>query len=187
MMMVPLLLYLVLTLFLTFPYNPPVFYSRKQQQRNSGLLSKWPLLFALFFLSACASSDQKKASPIVTQVGEIQKSLKHLSKAYEKRDESAFFKTLDADSKLLDPLKDGIKRDFERFTVVTLSFVIDRVEIKENVSHTTLRWQGRWTLPSSSEVLEKRGKVIFSWVDRDQPKLTEIRGDSPFGNLPRPS
>jgi len=122
----------------------------------------------------------------VTQVGEIQKSLKHLSETYEKRDESAFFKTLDSDSKLLDSLKDGIKRDFERFTVVTLSFVIDRVEIKENVSHTTLRWQGRWTLPSSTEVLEKRGKVIFSWVDRDHPRLTEIRGDSPFGSLPRP-
>ncbi|VAX29341.1 hypothetical protein MNBD_NITROSPIRAE01-1764 [hydrothermal vent metagenome] len=162
-----------------------MFYSRKQQGKNSGLLTKWILLFALFFLSACAS-DPKRASPIVTQVGQIQKSLKHLSKAYEKRDESAFFKTLDADSKLLDALKDGIKRDFERFTVVTLSFVIDHIVIKENVSQTTLRWQGRWTLPSSSEAIEKRGKVIFSWVNRDHPKLTEIRGDSPFGSLPRP-
>ncbi len=178
-------LHLLLTLFLTFPYNSPVFYSSKQKQKNSRLLPGWVFLFVLFFLSACAS-DPKKVSPVATQVLEIQKSLKDLSKAYEKRDESAFFERLDRNSKWLDSLKDGVKRDFERSTVITLSFVIDRVEIKEGLSQTSLRWKGRWTLPSASEAIEKRGKVIFSWVDRDHPKLTEIRGDSPFGRLPRP-
>ncbi len=119
----------------------------------------------------------------MTQVGEIQKSLKHLSEAYEKRDETAFFEKLDADSKLLPLVRDRVARDFKRFTQAKLSFVIDRVEIKEKVSQTTLRWQGRWTIPSYTEAIEKRGKVVFSWVDRDDPKLSEIRGDSPFGIL----
>ena len=119
----------------------------------------------------------------MTQVGEIQKSLKHLSEAYEKRDETAFFEKLDADSKLLPLVRDRVARDFKRFTQAKLSFVIDRVEIKEKVSQTTLRWQGRWTIPSYTEAIEKRGKVIFSWVGRDDPKLAEIRGDSPFGIL----
>lgn len=143
------------------------------------------LLVAVFFLSACAS-DPKKSSPVAMQVGEIQKSLKVLSEAYEDRNTSAFFEKLDSDSQSLHFLQEGIPQDFKRFTAVTLSFVIDRVEIRETVSQTTLRWQRRWTIPSSSEVLTKRGKVIFFWIDRDHPKLTEIRGDSPFGNLPRP-
>jgi len=161
-----------------------MFYPFNQKQKNAHLPPLLVFLFSFFFLSACAS-DPKKASPVVTQVGEIQKRLKALSGAYEKRDESAFFEKLDADSKWLDSVREDVTQDFRQFSEATLSFVIDRVEIKENISQTTLRWQGRWTIPSSSDPLTKRGEVIFSWIDRDDPKLTKIRGDSPFGKLSR--
>ena len=144
------------------------------------------LLFSLslFILSACAS-DPKKPSPVANQVGRIQERLKQFSKSYEQRDKKTIFSAFDPGSALLDPVRDKILQDLERFSKTQLSFVIERVEIEESAFKTTLRWRGLWRVGLDPDPMERQGGVVFLWSDRDNPKLTEVRGDSPFGLFSR--
>lgn len=118
------------------------------------------------------------------QVAHVQKALNHLSQAYERKNEPEFLEKLDPDSKLLDAVRAGILQDFKQFSEAELSLVIDRVEIDEESFQTMVHWQGGWK-QSSSPPVEKRGDAVFYWIGREDPKLTEIRGDSPFGLFSR--
>lgn len=165
-------------------YNPPVKNNAKQ------LVKKWSmhwalLLVSLVFLCAACASDPKKLSPVVTQVDRIQKVLNRISDAYQARDAQAVFSNLDPAAKHLASVREAILQDFEQFPEATLSFVIKRVETEEASALTVLRWRVVLKKTSSAEVLENAGEAVFSWVNSDDPKLTEIRGGSPFGALAR--
>lgn len=142
------------------------------------------LSLSFFIITACAS-DPKKPSPVANQVSRIQERLKQFSKAYENKDEKTIFSAFDPSSDLINPVRGKILQDFKQFSKTQLSFFIDRVEIEEEVFKTTLRWQGVWKADSLPDSITKQGSVVFLWVGRDNPKLTEIRGDSPFGRLSR--
>ncbi len=171
-----------LTAFLTLHYNLPVKNFLNPFLKNQVVFKILLFSLSFFIMTACAS-DPKKPSPVAKQVGRIQERLKEFSKAYESRDERMIFATLDASSTLLDSVREKILQDFKQYSKTQLSFVIERVEIEENSFKTTLRWRGLWKADSEPDPIERQGGVIFFWEDRDNPKLTEVRGDSPFRGL----
>ncbi len=136
-------------------------------------------LLLVFLFSACAS-DPKKPSSVLTQVTRIKEVLSEISDAYGKRDAPGFIDQLDASSKMLGPIREEIVQAFDHFSEADLSFVIRRVEFKETSIMTVVRWHGSWRLDSSSSPIEQEGDALLFWKDSKDPKLTEIRGDSPF-------
>lgn len=161
-----------------------LFVKNSQNKQRPHAFFKILFLILPFFLFPACASDPKKPSPVVGQVSSVQKTLNQLSQAYEKKDETAFLEKLDPDSKLLDAVRAGVLEDFKQFSKADLSFVIDRVEIDEESFQTMVHWLGGWKR-SSSPPVEKRGDAVFYWIGREDPKLTEIRGDSPFGLFAR--
>lgn len=135
------------------------------------------LIFSLF--GACAT-DKKKLSPIVTKVNQIQKNLSNMAVSYGEKDEKGFFEGFDSDSDFLSLVRTRIVGDFEHFDSAEISFVFGRVEVEGGRIKTVVRWKGRWLKASDALPLEKRGKAIFFWSDVSDPKMTEMRGNTPF-------
>ncbi len=140
---------------------------------------------SLFFLISACASDPKQPSHVLTRVAHIQKTLDQFSKAYKDHDPEEILSRLNPDSTLLEGVRDGIREDLQSISTARLVFVIDRVEMEDTSFRTLLRWQGAWENPGSSESIERKGEVIFSWINPDDPMLTEVRGDSPFGIFAR--
>ncbi len=138
------------------------------------------LLLSLALFGACAS-DKKKPSPIATTVSQIQKNLSSLAIAYSNKDENGFFGGLDPSSDALDLVRTRTLRDFEHFNSSEIAFVLERVEAEAGRLKTVVRWKGVWVQKLNVSSIEKRGKAIFFWNDASDPKMIEVRGDSPFG------
>jgi len=129
-------------------------------------------------LAACAS-DTKKPSPVHTEVGQVTDTLRHLTQAYAEKKTDRFLEQLSPASKLRESLEQQIPKSFARFSEVTLSIVIERIEIKEKQLLTAVRWKGTWKKDAASR-FEKRGHALFIWAPRKEPKLLKIKGRSPF-------
>jgi len=138
------------------------------------------IVLLVTFFGACAT-DKKKPSPIATQVSQTQKNLSSLAASYGKKDEKGFFEGLDSSADSLSLVRPRMLRDFEHFDSAEISFVLDRVEVEAGRIKTVVRWKGLWTQKPGIPSIEKRGKAIFFWNDDSDPKMIEVRGDSPFG------
>ncbi len=140
------------------------------------------LMFVLIvsFIGACAT-DKKKPSPVAMKVSQIQKTLVSMAAAYGEKNEKGFFEGFDAASDALSLVRARIVGDFESFDSADISFVFDRVEVEDGRIKTIVRWKGKWLQKADRPPIERRGKAIFFWHDVSEPKMTEVRGNSPFG------
>jgi len=128
--------------------------------------------------SGCAG-DPQTASPVSLEVGTLQGLLKQLSRAYEKKSRDDFLSALNPASELRRFFEKQLEQDFAHFSEVDLSMFIERVEVQEKQVLMTVRWKGSWKVgPGSTR--KQRGKSLFLWSPRKDPKLLEILGRSPF-------
>jgi len=139
-------------------------------------------LLLLFVLGAwgCAS-DQKKPTPVTTKVGQIQKALSELADAYGKKNKEGFLAGVEPSAESYRWLDDRTSEDFKLFSRADLSIKIQRIELGETASKTTVHWKGVWRSEDDLPVLERRGNAIFLMAAAaDDPKLIAVLGDSPF-------
>ncbi|MBN4054748.1 hypothetical protein JYT87_03475 [Nitrospira defluvii] len=138
------------------------------------------VLFSLIVLCGCAG-EQKRPSPVTKKVDGLQTVLTDIADAYGRKDTEGFLAGIDTSSQAMRSLQDRVIQDFDHFSSAVLSLAIHRVEISDKALKTTIRWKGVWTSASDLLLLEKRGSAILFWTTSGEPKLIDVRGESPFG------
>ena len=76
-------------------------------------------------------------------------------------------------------MKDAISRDMRRFGSISLSIFIDRIEVDKDLVNVSVHWKGSWE--DGDKIFKDGGSAVIIIVSGDGLKVSDIKGDSPFG------
>ena len=141
-----------------------------------------PFLISVFFLlalsiiSGCAGKVILSDDAIrIRNTVDIIDQLKEL---YEQHDEGML--SLFSSEYLSESgIKDALSRDMSRFGSISLSIFIDRIEVDKDLVNISVHWKGSWA--NGDKTFKDGGSAVFIIVSGDGLKMSDIKGDSPFG------
>lgn len=76
-------------------------------------------------------------------------------------------------------IRGAILQDMGRFSGISLSLFIDRIEINKNNANISIHWNGMWK--DAHKTYREGGSMVLLTSDGDSIRITGIKGDSPFG------
>ncbi len=132
-------------------------------------------------LGAVACSTPSLVNPAdAERVRKIDATVEQIRKAYVGKDPGVFqglFMPLES----LRKMEAAIRRDFALYEEISLDFTIDRVMVEGPDVSVHFHWQGQWKAPGEDQPLRERGHAVFRMVGHQNPTLSAIDGDAPFG------
>ena len=153
---------------------------------NFNIRTKFALLLlsvgflAISIISGCAGKVILSDDAIkIRNTVDIINQLKDL---YEKHDEGML--SLFSNDYLSESgMKDAISQDIKMFSAISLNIFIDRIEVDKDLVNVSVHWSGSWG--SGEKTLREGGSAVVIIRSGDGFKVTDIKGDSPFGMLQR--
>jgi len=138
------------------------------------------LLSAVFLAVSIISGCAGKAilSDDVIRIRNTVDMIDRLKELYEQHDEGML--SLFSSEYLSESgIKDAISRDMRRFGSISLSIFIDRIEVDKDLVNVSVHWKGSWA--NGDKTVKDGGSAVFIIVSGDGLKVSDIKGDSPFG------
>ena len=138
------------------------------------------LLSAVFLAVSIISGCAGKAimSDDVIRIRNTVDMIDRLKELYEQHDEGML--SLFSSEYLSESgMKDAISRDIRRFGSISLSIFIDRIEVDKDLVNVSVHWKGSWE--DGDKIFKDGGSAVIIIVSGDGLKVSDIKGDSPFG------
>ena len=138
------------------------------------------LLSAVFLAVSIISGCAGKAilSDDVIRIRNTVDMIDRLKELYEQHDEGML--SLFSSEYLSESgMKDAISRDMRRFGSISLSIFIDRIEVDKDLVNVSVHWKGSWE--DGDKIFKDGGSAVIIIVSGDGLKVSDIKGDSPFG------
>ncbi|MDE3018784.1 MAG: hypothetical protein KGI53_07170 [Nitrospirota bacterium] len=110
----------------------------------------------------------------------IDKAVEALSKAYVKKDASAFHALL-LPSDRTDKMEAWAIKDFDTFQDITLDLAIERIVIDGDQIDVFVHWHGLWKREQEETEQRERGHGMLRWMGVQSILLAGYDGDIPFG------
>lgn len=110
----------------------------------------------------------------------IDHAIEALSKAYVKKDASAFHALLLPNDRA-DKIEHGANKDFETFKDITLDLAIERIVIDEEQIDVFVHWHGLWKPEQGDTEQRERGHGMLRLRGVQSVLLAGYDGDIPFG------
>ena len=104
--------------------------------------------------------------------------INQLKDLYEKHDEG-MLSLFSTDYLSESGMKDDISQDMKRFNVISLNIFIDRIEVDKDLVNVSVHWKGSWE--DGDKIFKDGGSAVIIIVSGDGLKVSDIKGDSPFG------
>ncbi len=79
----------------------------------------------------------------------------------------------------------GIQRDFETYSDISLDLLIERILIQGDLISVFISWQGEWKRTPEDKGMRARGHGILHWSGTHVILLSAVEGDLPFGMADR--
>ena len=134
------------------------------------------VFLAVSIISGCAgkvimSDDALRIRNTVDMIDRIKE-------LYEQRDEG-MLSLFSSEYLSGSGIKDALSRDMSRFGSISLSIFIDRIEVDKDLVNVSVHWKGSWA--NGDKTFKDGGSAVFIIVSGDGLKVSDIKGDSPFG------
>ena len=136
------------------------------------------IIFFVFILTP-GCGGKTVLSDDAVRIRNISDFVNGLKKLYEQDDEHLLSMFSPEYSESEKELKPAILRDFERFSSISLTLFIDRMEINNDNVNVSIHWNGTWK--DADRIYREGGSMVLQTSYEGSIQINGIKGDSPFG------
>jgi hypothetical protein len=138
-------------------------------------------LFTLVLSLISCSKGNVKLTEDATRIRGIDHLVEEVRKSYLQRDEAAMLAHISLKGAgETEALEERLHDALIKLQPVVLEFYPERILLEKEGARVYLHWEGEWRDLEHRVPFFRKGDAIFSLDGAREPRLVEIRGDSPF-------